>query len=214
MNCNRARGLFGACWDDELTQGEREWLEAHFAACPRCRTEYDELSRALEWTGALPRVEAAPDLADRVLARARRLTPAPDRVGARGLQWVPAVGAAAAALVVIAGLLVASWVGWGPGPAGIPSRVAFRARSSPAPVATPVLTGAARPGAPGAGPRAASRPSAAPGQVAVIADSLFDHSEDVEFILDPVTLHRGRASVSRSATRRADVRGEQALITF
>ena len=27
MNCDDARRLFGAYWDDELTLAEREWLE-------------------------------------------------------------------------------------------------------------------------------------------------------------------------------------------
>jgi hypothetical protein len=44
-----------------------------------------------------------------------------------------------------------------------------------------------------------------------VPDSLFDHSEDVEFILDPVTLHRGRASMTRTPS---GVRGEKAVISF
>jgi hypothetical protein len=46
-----------------------------------------------------------------------------------------------------------------------------------------------------------------------VPDSVFDHSEDVEFILDPVTVHRGRA---HPATKLAPpiARGEQATITF
>ena len=45
-----------------------------------------------------------------------------------------------------------------------------------------------------------------------VADSLFDHSEDVEFILDPVTLRKGRAhTVVRVQPQ---PRGEQAVITF
>jgi hypothetical protein len=48
---------------------------------------------------------------------------------------------------------------------------------------------------------------------ATVADSLFDHSEDVEFILDPVTLRKGRAhTVVR--VQPGPARGEQAVITF
>jgi hypothetical protein len=43
---------------------------------------------------------------------------------------------------------------------------------------------------------------------------VFDHSEDVEFILDPVTLHRGRASVTHTGSRRTGVEGGQAIISF
>jgi hypothetical protein len=52
---------------------------------------------------------------------------------------------------------------------------------------------------------------ASSGQLASIPDSLFDHSEDVEFILDPVTLRRGRATVTRLP---AGVQGEKAVISF
>ena len=30
MKCSKARRWFGAYWDDEITQAERELLEAHF----------------------------------------------------------------------------------------------------------------------------------------------------------------------------------------
>ena len=50
-------------------------------------------------------------------------------------------------------------------------------------------------------------------RAAGVTDSLFDHSEDVEFILDPVTLRKGRAhTVVRVQPEPA--RGEQAVITF
>ena len=71
MTCAHARRLFGACWDDEITQGEREALEAHFASCPGCREEYEAYSRTLEHVNTLPRVEAAPDLVDRPCATSR-----------------------------------------------------------------------------------------------------------------------------------------------
>jgi len=120
MSCDRAHRLFGACWDDELTHGEREWLESHLAACPRCRTEYDAYSRALELVGALPRAEAPPDLVERVLARSRHAVVAPDALGARSATWVPAVAAAAAvavlALAVLFVLPRASWRGPGSAP--------------------------------------------------------------------------------------------------
>jgi hypothetical protein len=45
-----------------------------------------------------------------------------------------------------------------------------------------------------------------------VSDSIFDHTEDVEFILDPVTPRRANA---RAATHRsAAVQGERAVITF
>jgi len=66
-------------------------------------------------------------------------------------------------------------------------------------------------------------PNVAPGDGAVLepqlvaaeafSDSLFDHSADVEFVLDPVTVRRGQA---HPATRLAPpiTSGDQATITF
>jgi hypothetical protein len=206
MTCGRARTLFGAYWDDEITQAERDWLESHFAACPGCRREYDELARTLEWVGTLPRTEVAPDLVERTVARARRASAAPDRVPGATPRWIPAT--AAASLVVIAATLVLQWTGWveRPGVAG---------RGAEGPVAQPVLV-EEREAAPSDGAPRVVPPATAPAGNALLAvdpDSLFDRSEDVEFILDPVTLRKGRAHpvLRRPPTA---VQGERAMITF
>ena len=226
MNCDRARRLFGACWDDELTLAEREWLEGHFTACDHCRTEYDGFSRTLELAGALPRAEASADLVERVLARARRTSTVPDRIGEAGtrpepdlpardgtavvLRWVPV--AAAAAVLVVAALFVVPRMLVGPAGPGDASRVSVEPGRAAAPDAS------VRPDGQGvvqmAAVRMPSRRTTAGGPVAAVPDSVFDHSEDVEFILDPVTLHRGRASVARGAARSPGVEGGQAIITF
>jgi len=204
MTCARARRLFGACWDDEITQGEREWLDAHLSACANCRKEYEALARTLEAVASLPREEAAPDLLERTLARARRAAPAPDRLPETRRPWVPITATAAAAVLVLT--VVAPWTGW---MSGVPGTDMVRTPASdvvpePVAVARPVTTQA--PAEPGAEvlPELASLP----------ADSLFDHSEDVEFILDPVALRRGRAH-PLPATRRTDgVQVERAVISF
>ena len=203
MNCDRARRLFGACWDDELTHAERDWLEAHFASCSGCRTEYDQFSRALELAGALPRAEASPELVDRVLARARRVPTAPDVVGEAGARWIPAVAAAAAAVLTVAGALL-----FLPG-------TPWRAPAEQATVQVRVTSGPAEPvlvhpvGARRSEPQG-SKPSAG----ADLANDVFDHSADVEFILDPVTLRRGRALVPRTGSWKKGVEGGQAVISF
>lgn len=210
MTCDRAQGLFGACWDDELTQAEREWLEAHFASCAPCRMEYDEFSRTLELAGAQPRVEAAADLPERVLARVHRASPAPDRIGEAGIRWLPI--AAAAAVLVVGALVVVPRAPWrGPGTIE-PARVASR-HAAPAPL-LPGLRLQGEAGQTRVAVRMPERRGAESAAAAVIPDSLFDHGEDVEFILDPVTLHRGRASVTRSGSRVSGVQGQQAFINF
>lgn len=202
MNCDRARHLFGACWDDELTHAERDWLEGHLAACPRCRTEYDEFSRALELTAALPRLEASADLVERVLARSRRASTAPDVVRETGVRWVPAAAAAAAAVLAVVGaLLFLPGSPWhAPAPAG--SVQVARANGGPT---EPTLVSS-----PDVKP--SERRGAEPRAGAGVADSPFDPSKDVEFILDPVTLHRGRASVNTGRRRAAE--GDREIITF
>jgi len=198
MNCNQARKLFAAFWDDETTQAEREGLEAHFASCPTCRTEYETYARTLELVGSLPRIEPAADLHDRVLQRVRRTESAPDRMPVSRPVWVP-VASAAAAIVLFAVTLTGPWLNR---EAGIANRT-----SAPS-VAQPVLV--TPPAAPAAPTRTGSGALLADASTAA-TDSLFDHSEDVEFILDPVTLHRGRASVNRASHSAS---GEKAVITF
>jgi hypothetical protein len=196
--------MFGSYWDDETTRGEREWLDAHFAGCAGCRAEYESLARTLAAVASLPRAEAAPDLAQRALAAARRSEPTPDVVFVRETpRWVPALAASAAAFVLVAGLAPFLLRGQGPGEGLLARRPA---------VTEPRLTAVANPPAGQAGGTPAAGTRASGALAAAISDSLFDHSEDVDFVLDPVTLHRGRAHTASRLPR--DVQGEQAVITF
>jgi anti-sigma factor RsiW len=196
--CDQARRLFDAYWDDEVTQAEREWLEGHLAACPGCRERYEQLARTLETVGSLPRVEVAKDLAERALGAARRAQGVPDRLAVAPAtpRWVPVTAAAALVLVTAALLLPTLSPFFGSPGAG--SRMA-RALPEP-PVAEPRLVATA------------GRPAAEPGAAPTLADSLFDHSQDVEFILDPVVLHRGRARAAGNLP--AGVQTEQTVISF
>lgn len=200
MNCGHARSLFGAYWDDEITQAEREWLEAHFVACDGCRMAYENLSRPLEALAGLPRVEAEPGFADRVLARVRHVGSAPDRLPRPETpSWVP-VTATAALLLLLVGTFVVPWLG-----------TRSRVPGGSAPVATVrVPVDVQMVGGP---PREAVPVSAAPNVpvASLPSDSLFDHSADVEFILDPVTLRRGQATVSRQAP---GAQGERSVVSF
>jgi predicted anti-sigma-YlaC factor YlaD len=196
MKCRDARRLFGAYWDDELTQAEREWLESHFTGCTGCRESYDVLARSLELASGLPRVEPAPDFAERVLARVRRTESVPDRLPVATPRWAPALAAAAV-------LLIATVVA-----------VQFGGRNATRQVTQPVAVNPMP---------ATATPDLVPGDAAILepqlvsaeafSDSLFDHSADVEFVLDPVTVRRGQA---HPATRLAPpiTSGEQATITF
>ena len=204
MKCAQARKLFGACWDDEITQAEREWLDSHLNTCDSCRVEYDEFAQSIDLVASLPRVEAAPGLVERALASARRVAPAADRLPETNRQWVPVTAGAAAAVLVFT--LVLPWVRLLPW--NSPDRqVATQSTPVQQPVAVAVPADDAQ-----AGPEAA-KPAAEP-VLADATDDLFDHSEDVEFILDPVALRRGRAIPLSSAPATGDVQVERAVITF
>ena len=220
--CERAQELFGPGWDDELSVVERESLEQHFAGCTNCRRDYDELARTLELVQSLPRPSVSGDFATRVLAEARRREADGGRglIVARGWFARPWRVAIAAAFVVAAGV---SGVVLAPKPA--PQQVA----KAPAVVSTPVTVAppvtqetkieitSAGPGSsapsnakPTLARRIRTRPAEA--AIAAIPDSLFDHTADVELVLDPVTLRkeRGRGYTPVPTT----VKGEQASITF
>ncbi len=196
--CDQARRLFGAYWDDEGTQAEREWLETHFTACPGCRRQYEQFSRTLEVVSSMPRTEIAQDLPERALLAARRAGVVPDRLAIAPAtpRWVPITATAALAVLVVALLLPAVAPLLGTRGEGLRASLA---PGEPA-VAEPRLVASAE------HPANVARPTA------TLADSLFDHSDDVEFILDPVVLHRGRA---QSASRLPEgVQGEQTVISF
>ncbi|MBK7366665.1 MAG: zf-HC2 domain-containing protein [Candidatus Eisenbacteria bacterium] len=201
-HCTRAHDLFGAFWDDEITRAERDWLEGHFRDCASCRAEYDTYSRALGLVQELPRAEAAPDLAERALAEAKRRAPEPDRIFVRETpRWAPV---AAAAAVLLAVLALAPYVARMPGSPLLAQRDAK--------VAAPRLVAVTPNGTqPSVTPETAATSSATSGGSAV-AENLFDHTEDIDFVLDPVQVRRGRAVAVSNLPE--GVQGEQAVITF
>ena len=202
--CDQGRRLFGAYWDDEVTQAEREWLESHLAGCPACRQQYEQFARTLETVASMPRTETSSDLPERALAAARRASAVPDRIAAAPAQprWVP-VTAAVALLLVGATAVLQTF-------APVLSSRGLHAPGALASLEKPVhepryLVHDVRTIRQDA-PPASARPGV------TLTDSLFDHSEDVEFILDPVVLHRGRAQAASHLP--AGAQGEQTVISF
>ena len=206
MNCGGARRLFGAYWDDEITLAERDWLESHFAACAACRGEYESFARAIELVGSLPRAEVKPDLAERALARARRAVAAPDRLPQTTPRWIPIT--ATAALIVIAATTALQWMGVTPN-GRPPERSGVAAVSQPE-LVRPVTGHATVPVLDDR--RADARAGRGTMMAGAELDSLFDHSADVEFILDPVVMRKGRAHTVLKV--KPEVQGEKAVITF
>ena len=59
---------------------------------------------------------------------------------------------------------------------------------------------------------AKAAPTAGGAQVSAAPDTIFDHSDDIEFVLDPVTLRRGRATVVHPPQR--GIQTQQAVVSF
>ena len=194
-SCGRARDLFGPYWDDEVTRAEREWLEGHFQTCAGCRTDYEQFAHTLEAVAKLPRAEAAPDLAARALAAAHRATPARDVIFVRETPgWVPMTAAAVAVLLVVTA--VAPYL------SRTPVGLTLAGRGTAVPEARLVQTSASAP-----------QTTRASGPVATAAvDSLFDHTEDIDFVLEPVNVRDGRAQAASRLP--GGIQGEQTVITF
>ncbi len=206
MTCTGIRRLFDAYWDDETTQVERELIEAHFIACPDCRARYEAHARTLEAIGSLPRLEAAPDLVERVVASARRAERAPDRLPVVPTPvWLPA--ATAAAVLVVGALAVLPML------ARRSSRLVAVSRTTTAAPRQPELVSTVAADA-SDGQRAAGlarTPARSGAAVATVTDSLFDHNADVEFILDPLAVRRGASTATRSVN---GIQAERAVISF
>jgi anti-sigma factor RsiW len=191
MICDRARRLFGACWDDELTQAERDGLEGHLASCPACRAGYDEFSRALELTASLPRIEASADFVDRVLVRSRRATTAPDAIREAGPRWVPVAAAVAGAVLVVAAVIVGPHLQW----------------RAPASSQTPQIVRIEGPREPRFAPKSNVKPGERRADArAGDAERLFDPDKNVEFVLGSAAVNGGRV--------KRDPEGQQPIITF
>ena len=104
MKYQDARQHLSAYLDGELGQPTRREVDAALAQSPQLRAELDALRRTAALVRALPRQDAPPGFADRVLAaiRAEAEEPAaaPHPAPGRFRRWLPAAIAAAACLLV------------------------------------------------------------------------------------------------------------------
>jgi hypothetical protein len=240
ISCDRATNLFGQSWDDELSVDEREALETHFVSCPACQRSYDEFARTLELVQQLPRPQVSDDFADRVLREARARELGSTRREGRPAIFAVFGGRLAMAGALAATIAVGAFVlsrPQGESPAQKPAPVAVAVRpAQPLPTSSqhlasgdpdgpvtamaPLHTSAAQPAATTAAAPRTVRPtrSALPGSAMAtntppaIPDSLFDHSADVDFVLDPVKVRRERGRGYTPVTN--PVKGETASITF
>lgn len=71
MNCRSAESLFSALIEDELSQKERRFLEAHLLSCRKCSVGLKEMRAAMELFRDLPLEETSPHFEEDVMARIR-----------------------------------------------------------------------------------------------------------------------------------------------
>jgi anti-sigma factor RsiW len=71
MNCRSAESLFSALIEDELSQKERRFLEAHLLSCRKCSAGLKETRAAMELVRHLPVEETSPHFEEDVMARVR-----------------------------------------------------------------------------------------------------------------------------------------------
>ncbi len=228
--CERAQSLFGLAWDDELTAAERDGLELHMKDCGGCRREYDELARTLELVQALPRPAVSDDFATRVLAEAlRRENEAPVKRRIFAFPSMPSFEisfgrpAMALAATFVVALGISAFLLRGPMTTNTPVVATALPKATESPVVAIPAPAPAQPTTIAAADPAPRREASTPARRApattnaalaaaapMIPDSLFDHTADVELVLDPVRLRheRGRGYTPTS------VRGEAASITF
>ena len=71
MNCRSAESLFSALVEDELSQKERRFLEAHLLSCRKCSVGLKEMRAAMELFRDLPMEETSPHFEEDVMVRIR-----------------------------------------------------------------------------------------------------------------------------------------------
>jgi hypothetical protein len=95
INAHPDAATLGAYHDGELRGFARAEVEAHLAACPRCRRDVNDLDILTDALRALPQVEPSPEIHGALLARVTAMPPR----RARPKGWVLAAALAAVAAV-------------------------------------------------------------------------------------------------------------------
>jgi hypothetical protein len=119
MTCDQARLSLGVYVLDALEPEERAAVDAHLVSCPGCAAELAELDPLPGLLGSLTAVDiegvapmASPDGFERLLARARAADQS--ALPRRHLGWRVPVGAAAAAVLLLAVVLTFGRLGSSP----------------------------------------------------------------------------------------------------
>jgi anti-sigma factor (TIGR02949 family) len=107
MRCEEALPLLGAFTDGEVTEIERQSVEAHLASCTDCRVLVEEQCRISQLLKAAAYQRAPPDLADRIfghISLAEKASNKSPRVTGRREGWPRPFLQRAAVLVLVGAL--------------------------------------------------------------------------------------------------------------
>lgn len=110
MECRSCTETLTAYLDKELGEQDSRAVESHLATCTGCLEELRSLETACQLTNALPHLAVAPHLWDRIAQEVAPLIVPEEGWLSRFLRainrpWIP-LAAAAAAVVIIAGVLI------------------------------------------------------------------------------------------------------------
>jgi hypothetical protein len=157
----RAEELFSAYIDQHVTADERTFVERHVAVCADCRARLEAMQAMVKAMRAMPVVKAPRSF---VLPREMARQPQPSIFGWYRTLRVATAIAAAAFVVVFAGDLLNSQIGFANVTASAPPSATLQMNPAEAPTAAPLPLAAAQPTAGAAGGQAATAeaPAAAP----------------------------------------------------
>jgi anti-sigma factor RsiW len=117
MDCDAQKKQLGPYLDDELRPEARHAVEAHLAACPACRTEYESLHSVAVAFNPRGSIAVPQALWGSIEARLDRASVNTAQRPATGIMWRlfrrPLTAAASIVLVVGLGVLGFSWLGDG-----------------------------------------------------------------------------------------------------
>jgi len=96
LTCEEAEGLFSAFWEDDLSESDKERLQAHLEKCPQCTEGFSRFKESLEALKAYAAPQAPPDFLDGIIPpRMTRPSPWPLR-----LAWATTAAAMIVAVLV------------------------------------------------------------------------------------------------------------------
>lgn len=144
--CRRARDQF-----DEYVDGELEdpaWLESHLASCAACRSALEQVRSVARWLESIPRQQAPPGFAERVMAALPQGREAqagqPASMPRRRAALAPVYGIAFA--TTVAAVIVTALVTFRTPPPAQPTRIATATHREPTPSAGQPAATAIEPG--------------------------------------------------------------------